>query len=209
MKIGGLVPFCLNDYPGLPAAVIFTQGCNFRCPFCHNGHLIPTRADSLIEESEIFEFLDARVGKLEGVVISGGEPTLQPDLLPFLRKVREKGFQVKLDTNGSFPETLEMLLREGVVEYVAMDIKAPFPIYERLAGVPVNVPRIRRSVDLLASHSVAHTFRTTFVEPLLTQADIDAIRLSLPPNSRYETQPFNPETALDQTIRRNSGKNHS
>ncbi len=201
MKIGGLMPLSLSDFPGRVAAVIFTQGCNFRCPFCHNGNLIPMDREpgDLLREEEIFSLLAARCGKLGGVVISGGEPTLQPDLPDFLLALKELGYAIKLDTNGSRPEVLARVL--PLVDYVAMDLKAPLPCYARLAGVAVAPKKIRQSIELLAASGVEHEFRTTAVEPLLDQRDLDEIFALVPVGSKYRVQPFRPENALAEWLR--------
>jgi len=131
MKIGGLHKFSLSDYPGHVAAVVFTQGCNFRCPFCHNGSLIPSSVpdSSLIPQEKVFEFLEDRSSQLDGVVITGGEPTIQPDLPEFIHRIIAMDLLlVKLDTNGSRPEVLHRLLKEKLMDYIAMDIKAPLGI---------------------------------------------------------------------------------
>lgn len=135
MQIGGLQKFSLLDYPGKISAVVFTQGCNFRCPYCHNPELVdPARYQECLPEEEIFSFLETRRGKLEAVTVTGGEPTLQKSLAPFLRRIKDMGFLVKLDTNGSRPDVLEELLRQKLIDYIAMDIKAPLEKYEAVTG---------------------------------------------------------------------------
>jgi pyruvate formate lyase activating enzyme len=198
-----LVRFSLSDFPGTVAAVIFTQGCNFRCPFCHNGGLIPlgTDAGELVSERELWGFLKERQGKLGGVVVSGGEPTLQPDLPAFLKRLKSMGFRVKLDTNGSRPEVLERLLAEGLVDYLAMDVKAPFADYPQLSGVRAPVERVRESIGLIAASGVEHEFRTTFVPALMSDEDLAAIHSTLPIGSVFKVQAFKPELALDPTLR--------
>ena len=201
MKIGGLMPVSLSDFPGRVAAVVFTQGCNFRCPFCHNGNLISMdrQRSDLLREEEVFSMLAARRGKLGGVVISGGEPTLQPDLPDFLRALKHLGYALKLDTNGSRPEVLARVL--PLVDYVAMDLKAPLLCYERLAGVAVAPEKIGQSIELLASSGIEHEFRTTAVEPLLDEHDLDEIRSLVPAGSKYRVQSFRPENALADWLR--------
>ncbi len=164
---GGMQKFSLCDYPGKTAAVLFTQGCNFRCPFCHNGFLLVSgNQGNQLREKDILAFLEKRSGLLEGVVISGGEPTLQPGLTDFCYQVRERGFQVKLDTNGSRPEVLDRLLDAALVDFVAMDIKAPLARYSVLTGTPVDTARIRRSIELLSDSDIPVLFRTTWVDGL-------------------------------------------
>jgi len=143
MLIGGIQRCSFSDYPGKVAAVLFTQGCNFRCPFCHNGTLLSKNGDNTLEEQEVFDFLKLRKGKLHGVVITGGEPTEHDDLPQFIRKIRELGFVIKLDTNGSHPEMIELLLQEKLIDYFAMDIKAPFNKYNTLCGIDVDIQAIR------------------------------------------------------------------
>ncbi len=202
MKIAGIQPVSLCDYPGKVAAVVFTQGCNLRCPFCHNGDLIPAGGARWIPQEEVLDSLRCRLRLLDGVVISGGEPTLQPDLSAFIRKVRDLNLSVKLDTNGTRPEVLEVLLSQGLLDFVAMDVKAPFEKYARLTGVDVSVAGIRTSIELIAASGIEHEFRTTLVRSLLTDSDIGILRLTLPPASPYKVQPFVPELAADPGLRR-------
>lgn len=204
MEFGGFQPFTLSDFPGRVAAIAFTQGCNFRCPFCHNGELIPGEAAvrSIVSEAYVFQFLEARRGRLEGLVVSGGEPTIHPDLPEFLRRVKAMGLQTKLDTNGSRPEMLADVMAEGLVDYIAMDIKAPFGCYERLAGRPVSTRDLEASIAAIAVSGIAHEFRTTVVDSLLSDADIEAIRAVVPRGSRHRLQPFRPEHALDHRLRK-------
>ncbi len=195
MLIGGVVPFTLTDYPGEIAAVCFTQGCNFSCPFCHNKQLIPRRdcPDNLGQtdgQSKLMDLLLARKGKLKALVISGGEPTLQRDLTDFLSKVRSLGYKIKLDTNGSRPWVLESLLEKGLADLVAMDIKAPWEKYHLAAGKRIDTKLIERSMELILAYGVDHIFRTTFVPHLLNPEDIDRIRGYIPPGSRYVVQPY-------------------
>ncbi len=203
MRIGGLNSFSLSDFPGHVAAVVFTQGCNFRCPYCHNGSLIsmdpPTSA--LIPLEEVFLFLEKRRGQLNGVVVSGGEPTLQSDLSQFFYRVRSMGYQIKLDTNGSRPEALAELLMEGLVDFIAMDIKAPFALYDLLTGVFAPKEQLEESIALIARSGIDHEFRTTVVEPLLSEDDLQAIQAMVPRGSRHRLQEFRPENALDPVLR--------
>lgn len=202
MKLGGFQPFTLSDFPGRIAAIVFTQGCNFRCPFCHNGALINADASANAPtEDEVLAFLAGRRGKLEGVVVSGGEPTIQPDLPDFLRQVRALGYQIKLDTNGSRPEVIAALLEEGLVDYIAMDLKAPLESYHRLSGVSVPKRLLEESIAVISWSGLDHEFRTTVVEPLLSSADIQAIQGIVPSGSRHRLQPFRPEHALDPSLR--------
>jgi pyruvate formate lyase activating enzyme len=200
MRIGGLTPFTLSDFPGRAAAVVFAQGCNFRCPYCHNSALLPDMPGR-ISEAEVLAWLEHRRGRLGGVVVSGGEPTLQADLPQFCAALRARGFAVKLDTNGSRPGVLRKLLEGGVLDYVAMDVKAPPASYHRLAGVPVEWSVLAESIGALASCGISHQFRTTVVEPLLTPGDLDAIGRMLPAGSTHVRQTFRPEYATDPALR--------
>jgi len=202
VKIGGFQSLTLSDYPGRVAAIVFTQGCNFRCPFCHNESLLASAQAStaLIDEGQVLDVLESRRRSLEAVVVSGGEATLQPDLAIFLERLKELGFDVKLDTNGSRPEVLRQLLDRGLLDYVAMDIKAPFAKYDRLTGVQGVTESVAKSVALLLTSDVPCQFRTTFVAPLLTETDLDEIRSYLPPEAPYTVQPFIAENALDETL---------
>lgn len=210
MNIGGLVPFSLCDFPGHVCAVVFTQGCNFRCPFCHNAGLIPMRVPhgglrgrgtDHLSGRELLSLLRARRGRLSGVVISGGEPTLQSDLIPMLRDLRNESLAVKLDTNGSRPEVLQRVIEEDLADFIAMDIKAPFHKYELLAGVPVRVDTIRRSLALLSHSGIRHQFRTTWVKPLLSPADIGEIAALVPAGSDYALQEFRADLAWEAGLR--------
>jgi pyruvate formate lyase activating enzyme len=192
MRLAGYAPFSLSDYPGKPAAVVFTQGCNFRCPFCHNRQLIrgPRAGIPGLPDSFVFEHLRRRQGRLGGVTVSGGEPTLQDDLEEFCRELQGLGLAVKLDTNGSRPEVLGRLLQAGVVDYVAMDVKAPLESYRRLAGVEVVPMAIAASVDTIARSGVAHLFRTTQVPGLVSPEDIERIRTLIPIGSEHRLQAY-------------------
>ncbi|HOJ67928.1 MAG TPA: anaerobic ribonucleoside-triphosphate reductase activating protein [Candidatus Hydrogenedentes bacterium] len=205
MRIGGFLPLSLCDYPGIPAAVVFTQGCNFRCPFCHNGPLESRviAEDRLIPEAEILDRLRVRRAAVEGVVISGGEPTIQPDLPRFAQMVKRMGYRVKLDTNGSYPDVLEVLLREGLVDCVAMDIKAAPDRYAALTGLPAPpLEAVRATIRLLVASSVDFYFRTTMVPALHRPDEADRIRAWLPGNTPWREQVFQPENALDPELRR-------
>ena len=174
MQINGFQKLTLLDFPGKVACIVFTAGCNFRCPFCHNATLVTHIEDSVvIDEDEVFAYLQKRKGLIDGVVITGGEPLLQPDLAAFIRRVRALGLAVKLDTNGSFPERLRALLDEGLLDYVAMDVKNSRDKYARTAGVTVSpVDSVAQSVALLRHSGVAHEFRTTVVSGLHTRNDV-------------------------------------
>jgi len=170
MQLHGLGKLTLLDYPGYLACIAFTGACNFRCPFCHNAPLVlsPDACEHITEE-EFFQFLDSRKNRLEGVCVSGGEPTLQPDLPEFLAKIKGKGFLVKLDTNGYRPDILKTILQRNLVDMVAMDIKNKKEAYALTAGLPedsFDITRIEDSIRLLLSSGIPHEFRTTVVKEL-------------------------------------------
>ena len=203
MRIGGLNKFSLSDFPGRVATVVFTQGCNFRCPYCHNGSLLPciVSVDSQIPEEKFFEFLKLRRGYLDAVVVSGGEPCIQLDLPTFLRKIKTMDFLLKLDTNGSNPELLKEIMENDLVDYIAMDIKAPLHMYDRLCGVHVPINMVKESIELISHSSIQHEFRTTVVKPLLSLADIRSIQKLVPSGSKHQLQKFCPEYAFDVALR--------
>ena len=204
MRIGGLNTFSLSDFPGRIAAVVFAQGCNFRCPYCHNASLLPCHVppNLLICEDEALGFLRVRRGRLDAVVVSGGEPCIQPDLPTFLGQIKAMGFPVKLDTNGSRPEFLRELLKKNLVDYIAMDIKAPLHILDHLSGVRAPIRQIKESIELISRSGVEHEFRTTVVEPLLSPMDIRSIQKLVPAGSAHRLQKFCPEHAFDPALRR-------
>jgi len=192
MFIYGLQKLSLLDYPGKLAATVFTGGCNLRCPFCHNAALV-THCDARdrISEDEVFTFLNKRRGLLDGVCITGGEPLLQEDLEEFIIKIRDLGFLVKLDTNGTFPEKLDTLIRRGLLDYVAMDIKNAFDKYPETVGVPnLDAESVKESVQLLLRGTVDYEFRTTLVKPLHTEADIEKIGRAVAGAENYYLQNF-------------------
>ncbi len=194
MLIGGFQPFTLSDFPGHVAAIVFTQGCNFRCPFCHNAGLLPATAPLPHghDREQILRFLAGRSGRLSGLVLSGGEPTLQPDLAAFIRAARASALAVKLDTNGSRPGVLEALLDEGLIDYVAMDIKAPLDKYQPLCGVTVDTSEIVQSIGIIAGSGVPHHFRTTFYKAMLDRHDLENLKRLVPAGSRHVLQSCRP-----------------
>jgi len=165
MIIGGFQPFTLSDFPGHVAAIVFTQGCNWRCPYCHNRSLLKTRRpeQELIPETHVFDILHRRRNELDGLVITGGEPTIQEDLPRFIHKVHRMGLAIKLDSNGSRPGVIGRLLEEGLLDYIAMDIKAPLDRYESVVGHPVDIGPIQTSIELIKNSGIRHEFRTPMV----------------------------------------------
>jgi pyruvate formate lyase activating enzyme len=182
----------LLDYPEKMACTVFTGGCNFRCPFCHNASLVlqPGR-DGVIPEQEVFDLLEKRRGVLDGVCVTGGEPLLQPDLAAFLEKIHQMGFLVKLDTNGASPEALAALLEAGLADYVAMDLKSSRETYGKVIGVPGYDPApVEKSVALLLRGGVPYEFRTTAVRGLHTKADFAAMADWIAGAEHYYLQGF-------------------
>lgn len=204
--IGGLEKLTLLDYPEHLAAIIFTQGCNFRCHFCYNPSLVLAPADwekrskenkSLsVNVDELFVFLKARYGKLEGVVITGGEPTLHADLPDFIRKIKKIGYLVKLDTNGTNPNMLKDLLTEKLIDYLAMDLKAPISKYAISVGVEVDCQKIKKSVKIIMTSGLPYEFRTTVVPGLLSEEDIEAMGQLIKGADKWYLQKFKSDTPL-------------
>lgn len=191
MRIGGLQKFSLIDYPGKVCCIVFTQGCNFRCPYCHNPELVkPELFEEPIPEDEIMLFLNGRKGKLDAVEVTGGEPTLQPDLLSFVKEVKEMGFLVKLDSNGTNPDIIEKAAKDKLVDYLAMDVKAPLEKYSFVAGVKVNIENIRRSIRVIMNSGLEYQFRTTVVKQFLSVDDLRQICLLIRGASQYVLQRF-------------------
>ncbi|MBQ6893568.1 MAG: anaerobic ribonucleoside-triphosphate reductase activating protein [Clostridia bacterium] len=191
MHIEAYQKLTLLDYPGRTAATVFTHGCNFRCPFCHNAGLVVRPSESTIPESEIFEYLEKRKKLLDGVCITGGEPLLQKDIEDFICRVRGIGYKIKLDTNGSFPEKLEELIKKGIIDYVAMDIKNCREKYALTAGIPQDiVSKIEKSVNILMTSGIDYEFRTTVCGNLHTADDMRAIGEWLNGAKAYYLQPF-------------------
>ena len=193
MRICGVQTLSLVDYPGKLAATVFTGGCNLRCPFCHNALLVNRLEENpeIHPVPDVLHFLSTRRGLLDGVVLSGGEPLLQPGVEEFVRAVKELGFSVKLDTNGCFPKRLEGLLASGLVDYVAMDIKNSPARYSETVGLPVfDVSPVRESAALLMSGTTPFEFRTTLVRELHTAEDLLAVVDWLRGAPRYVLQRF-------------------
>ncbi len=200
MLIGGLQKCSLIDYPEMISAVVFTQGCNLRCPYCHNPALVyPEAYSDPIPENEVLLFLRQRRSLLDGVVISGGEALLQGDLPAFLRRVKTFGYYIKLDTNGSLPDALSAVIRDNLVNFVAMDIKAPFNKYGSAAGTVVDTDAIRESIKIIERSGLNHQFRTTKADALLNDEDIEMIRQYIGKTDKYLVQQINPLFACRST----------
>ena len=192
MLISGLQKLTLLDYPGTVACTVFTGGCNFRCPFCHNAALVlPELMDKNNEEEKVLSFLKKRQGVLEGVAITGGEPLLHADMPQFLAKIRELGYKIKLDTNGSFPDRLMEIVNSGLVDRVAMDIKNPPELYARTVGLEkLDTAAIERSKNFLLEGRVDYEFRTTAVKGLHTAQSIAAAAKWIEGAKEYYLQQF-------------------
>ncbi len=201
MRIGGFQRVSLIDYPGEIGAVVFCQGCNFRCPYCHNPELVdPARFSPPIPEERIFSFLSRRVGKLDAVTVTGGEPTLQEDLLSFLSWLKDKGYLVKLDTNGSMPAVLERLIAGKKVDYLAMDLKGPLGKYREITGASAFPQGVVDSIRLIMASGLSYEFRTTVVDALLSEADLLATGGLIPRARRYVLQPYVASKVLDSAL---------
>ena len=191
MKIKGLQKTTLLDYPEKLACTVFTGGCNFRCPFCHNASLVlHAGAVEEIPEEEFFSYIEKRKDMLDGVCITGGEPLLCPDIVDFIKKIRSFGLLVKLDTNGSFPDKLEYLLDEGLIDYVAMDIKNSSEKYTLTAGLQKFPDEIERSIDLIIKKAPDYEFRTTVVRELHDMQDIVKIATRIKNAKKYFLQSY-------------------
>lgn len=195
----------LIDFPGHLATVLFTGGCNFRCPMCHNADLVlHPHSMPTIPEEYIYEFLEERRGKLTGITITGGEPTLHPKLIDFIFHARDLGYAIKLDTNGYNPGMLEALLTMGALDYVAMDVKAPIEKYQLLTGIPdLDVRYIEQSIAILSSSNISYELRTTVVPDLLETSDIISMAYWLSSKNLdciWYLQPFRPGNTLDPTL---------
>lgn len=198
--IGGIQKTSLIDYPSKISAVIFTQGCNFRCPYCHNPELIQANSKQQIANSKIIAFLRSRIKKLDGVVITGGEPTLHADLPEFIKQIKELGFAVKLDTNGTNPEMLQQLIDEKLIDYVAMDIKAPIDKYSEVVCSRVDTDKILKSINILKNSNIKYEFRTTVVKSQLSRADFEKIGVLIKGAKKYYLQRFLPTKILDESF---------
>ncbi|MBE6576576.1 MAG: anaerobic ribonucleoside-triphosphate reductase activating protein [Ruminococcaceae bacterium] len=190
MKIKGLQKTTLLDYPGKVACTVFTFGCNFRCPFCHNASLVINESDGDLSEQQFFSFLEKRKGILDGVCITGGEPLLHKDIVPFIEKIHSMGFLVKLDTNGAFPERLKEIISLGIIDYVAMDIKNVPDKYAQAIGLLQMPEGILESIALLKQSNIEYEFRTTVVEQLHTKEDILGIAQLIEGAKQYYLQRF-------------------
>lgn len=189
MIIGGFQKTSLLDYPDQVSSIFWTVGCNFNCPFCYNKNLVEDKVEK-IPEGEILSFLKKRKGLLDGVVISGGEPLLQEDLVDFAGKIKKLGYLVKIDTNGTFPDKIKELIDKKQVDYIAMDIKAPKKKYNTLTGIKTDISKIEKSIEIIKNNSTDYEFKTTFIPQLLQKEDIVEIAKWLEGAKRFYLQQF-------------------
>lgn len=199
MRLGGYQKLTLIDYPGVIATTVFTVGCSFRCGFCHNPELvIKSQFPALNKlEEEFFEHLAKRVGKLEGVCITGGEPTIQPDIVEFIRKIKEMGFLVKLDSNGTRPDVLRKVIKEKLVDFIAMDIKSSPENYDKAVGLKADIDRIKLSVEMIMSSGLPYEFRTTVVPGIHSEEDFVRIAKWIKGAKSYYLQEYREMRTLD------------
>lgn len=193
MIISGFQRFSLIDYPGKICAIIFTQGCNFRCPYCHNPELVkPELFITKISEKEVFLFLEKRKGKLDAVEITGGEPTLQPNLFEFIKKIKDMGFLVKLDSNGANPQIIKKAIKNKLVDYIAMDIKTKLKEgeYNKAIGVEVDINKIKQSISIIKESGINYEFRTTVVPTIIGEKELIEIAKELKGSKKYILQQF-------------------
>lgn len=210
MNIGGLQKTSLTDYPGQISAIVFTQGCNLRCPYCYNHNLNAMENDEgNISEKEVLDFLEKRKGKLDAVVVTGGEPTLQESLKDFLTRVKEKGYAVKLDTNGTHPEKIEELYKGGLLDYIALDLKAPWEKYEKVVGVKIDTEKLRQTYNYVLNENIPHEFRTTLVPSLLSKEDISRMGEVIQGAQAWYLQRFmSEEDMIDNSLKHSSPYTH-
>lgn len=203
MKIGGLQRLSLIDYPGKIAATVFLIGCNFRCPYCQNPELVePERIKKqlTIKETDFFKFLNETKDFLDGVCITGGEPTMHKNLFNFIKKIKQRGFLVKLDTNGSNPEMLKKLLDTNLLDFISMDIKAGPSGYSKAAGKKIDLEKIKESIDLIKNSGVDYEFRITVVPGLVKKKDIEEIGKWLKGIKKFALQQFRNQKVLDKSF---------
>jgi len=195
MKIGGLQKTSMLDYPDKLSAIIWTIGCNFRCPFCYNKQLVFNEVET-IDEDDILEFLEKRKEKLEALSISGGEPLIYDDIFNFFEKVKKLGYLIKIDTNGAFPTKLKNLIDRKLIDYVSMDIKAPKHKYNQLCGVDVDISKIEESIEIIKNGAPDYEFKTTIVPGMLNKDDIIEIAKWMKGSMRYYLQQLKSDSPM-------------
>lgn len=199
MRLGGYQKLTLIDFPGVIATTVFTVGCSFRCGFCHNPELVIKSQFPVLNnlEEEFFQHLAKRKGKLEGVCITGGEPTIQPDIIEFIKKIKTMGFLVKLDSNGTRPDVLRKVIREKLVDFIAMDIKSSPENYSKTVGLTADIERIKLSVEMIMSSGIAYEFRTTVVPGIHSEKDFVKIAKWIKGTKSYYLQEYREMRTLD------------
>lgn len=203
VEIKGLEKFSPRDFPGIISATVFLGSCNFRCPYCHNAGLVLNPGDLPTFPLDYFiQFLDSRKDWLEGICITGGEPLLHPDLADFLSLLKQRDLLVKLDTNGSFPSRLEELIAKNLVDWIAMDVKAPLENYQDVIGTSVDVKNIQKSIDIIKNSGKDYIFRITAVPGLIDKTGMMEIGRMLKGAKIFQIQPFVPENTLDPAFER-------
>jgi pyruvate formate lyase activating enzyme len=204
MRIGGFQKLTLIDFPGTIATTVFTVGCSFRCPFCHNPELVlPEKFPPVNKmEEEFFEHLAKRKGKLEGVCITGGEPTIQSDIIEFIVKVKEMGFKVKLDSNGTQPKVLEKIIKQGLVDYIAMDIKSSLAHYSSAVGLKADTKAIAKSVKMIMESGIPYEFRTTVVPGIHCEEDFVEIAKWIKGAREYYLQEYREAVIIDPELKK-------
>jgi len=206
MLIAGFQKSTLLDYPGKVASLIFTYGCNLRCEYCHNPELVtlPCNMSNVVKEEEILSFLKSRQGFIDALVITGGEPTLQKDLIQFIKKVKKLGLLVKLDTNGTNSKTVKRILDLGIVDYWAMDIKYQDEIYEQNLEENVEYDEIKKSIKLIMNYALDYEFRTTYVKGIHTVESAEGIGKLIEGSKRYFIQNFRPGKTINPSLNRSN-----
>ncbi len=203
MEFGGLEKFTLIDYPGKVACMVYTIGCNFRCPYCHNPELVNETVENIISEAEVLDFLSQRKGILDGIVITGGEPTLHGQkLFDFISKVKKLNFKIKLDSNGTDPTFLQQLIDKKKVDYIAMDIKSPLAKYSQIVASAVNIDSIKKSISILINSGIEYEFRTTVIKSLIDIEDFEQIGKEIKGAKKYFIQKFIPTKILNPQFRK-------
>jgi pyruvate formate lyase activating enzyme len=206
IRIGGLEKSSLIDYPNKVAAVIFTHGCNFRCPYCHNPELViePLNPSNEVSHKYLFEFLKSRVNKLDGVVITGGEPLINEDMEEFIKKIKDLGYLVKLDTNGTFPSRLKTLIRKNLLDYIAMDVKYPKSDYIKSSSRKGITEKIMKSIKIIMESGIDYEFRTTYVKKFHSLESAEKIGTMIKGAERYYIQNFRPNKTIDPFLSSNN-----
>lgn len=191
MIFQGIQKTSFIDYPEKISTVLFTAGCNFKCPYCHNGHLVKNEVEERLTEDDIFLYLEKRRSIIEAVVVSGGEPTLfGNEIISFIKKLKERKFLVKLDTNGTNPDVLKTLIEDNLLDYIAMDVKAPESEYSRVVNTKIQITSIKKSIDIIKKSNIPYEFRTTVAKELLSKEDVLTIIKEIEPCRKYYLQNF-------------------